>query len=105
MYKKKQEAFVWFYNEVVIQFGFIAFFAFVFPAAPLFVFILNFLEINVKLDSLTKYSKRDVAEGANGIGSWLPVMEFISHISIPINVAMVFWTGYKNQPSLVVQYL
>ena len=45
---------------------------------------------------MTSYSQRTISEGARGIGDWLPIMELISMICIPINVALLFWTGYKN---------
>ena len=105
MKKEKGDQFVWFYNEAIVQLGFISFFAFVFPAAPVFSFITNFIEIRVKLNSMTYYSQREIAEGASGIGSWLPIMELISMICIPINVAMIFWTGYKGKDSILVQTL
>lgn len=76
-----------------------------FPAAPVFSFITNFLEIRVKLNSMMYYSKRTIAEPAHGIGSWLPIMELISMICIPINVAIVFLTGYVGEPSVLVQAL
>ena len=105
MKTEKGELFVWFYNEQFVQLGFISFFAFVFPPAPLFSLVTNFLEIRVKLNSMTYYSKRNFAEGASGIGSWLPIMELISMISIPINVAIIYFTGYKGEKSVLVQYL
>mmetsp|Transcript_17284 Transcript_17284/g.23304 ORF Transcript_17284/g.23304 Transcript_17284/m.23304 type:complete len:110 (+) Transcript_17284:2749-3078(+) len=40
---------VYFYNEGVIQLGFIAFFATAFPFAPLFSFLTNLLEIMIKM--------------------------------------------------------
>ena len=105
MKTEKGEQFVWFYNEAIIQLGFISFFAFVFPAAPVFSLITNFIEIRVKLNSMTYYSKRTIAEGARGIGSWLPIMELISMVCIPINVAVVFWTGMKGEDSALVKAL
>lgn len=36
---------VFYYNEAIIQLGFIAFFATAFPFAPLFSFLTNLLEI------------------------------------------------------------
>jgi len=105
MKTEKGEQFVWFYDEQFKQMGFIAFFAFVFPAAPLFSFITNFLEIRIKLQSMKSYSKRRISEGAKGIGSWLGIMELISMICIPVNVAMVFWLGYKGEKSVFVKFL
>ena len=40
---------VFYYNEAVIQLGFVAFFAVAFPFAPLFSFLTNLLEIKIKL--------------------------------------------------------
>ena len=71
----------------------------------MFSLITNFLEIRVKLNSMVYYSKRTTSEGASGIGSWLPIMELISMICIPINVATIYWTGYTNRPSVLVQFL
>jgi hypothetical protein len=105
MKTEKGEQFVWYYDEAFKQLGFIAFFAFVFPAAPLFSFITNFLEIRIKLQSMKSYSKRRISEGAKGIGSWLGIMELISMICIPVNVAMVFWLGYKGEKSVFVKFL
>ena len=54
---------------------------------------------------MSKYSKRTIAEGAKGIGSWLAIMELISIISIPINIAMVFVLGYREEDSVLIQKL
>jgi len=41
---------VYYYNEAIIQLGFIAFFTTAFPLAPLFSFLTNLLEIKIKLN-------------------------------------------------------
>lgn len=55
------ESLIYFYNEAIIQLGFIVFFACVFPLAPLFSFLTNLLEIKIKLNRMSKYSRRFVA--------------------------------------------
>ena len=87
------ESLIYFYNEGIIQLGFIVFFACVFPLAPLFSFGTNLLEIRIKLNSMSKFSRRFQAQGASGIGSWTGVMELISLIAIPINIAILLFTG------------
>jgi len=87
------ETLIYFYNEAIIQLGFITFFACVFPLAPLFSFLTNLLEIRIKLNRMSSYSRRFVAQGASGIGSWMGVMELISLVAIPINVAILLFTG------------
>lgn len=64
-----------------------------FPLAPIFSFLTNLLEIKIKLNRMSKYSRRFTAQGANGIGSWTGVMELISLVSIPINLAIILFTG------------
>jgi hypothetical protein len=61
---------VYLYNEAVIQLGFVAFFAVAFPFAPLFSFLTNLLEINIKLNNMSKFGRRNKAEGTSGIGNW-----------------------------------
>lgn len=84
---------MFFYNEAIIQFGFIILFSPAFSLAPLFSVVTNALEIKIKLNSMSYYSRRMTAEGANGIGAWLPIMEFVAMVSIPVNVALIYWTG------------
>ena len=87
------ELLIYLYLEAIIQLGFIVFFACVFPLAPLFSFVTNLIEIKIKLGRMSKYSRRFTAQGANGIGSWNGVMELISMVSIPINLAIILFTG------------
>ena len=49
MMKPAANTLVFYYNEAIIQLGFIAFFAVSFPFAPLFSFLTNLLEIMIKL--------------------------------------------------------
>ena len=72
---------------------FIIFFAPVFPLAPLFSFLTNLLEINIKMNASSEVSRRFVAEGAKGIGSWLNIMEFMSFVCIPINIAIIYFAA------------
>ena len=87
------ESLIYFYNEGIIQLGFIVFFACVFPLAPLFSFATNLLEVNIKLNRMSRFSRRFQAQGASGIGSWTGVMELISLVAIPINIAILLFTG------------
>ena len=52
---------VYYYNEAIIQLGFIAFFATAFPFAPLFSFLTNLLEIAIKMQHMSKYGRRNFA--------------------------------------------
>ena len=82
---------VFFYNEAVIQMGFIAFFAVVFPFAPLFSFLTNLLEIKIKLNVMSEYGRRGLAVASNGIGNWMSIIGFISFFAIPINLCILLF--------------
>jgi len=87
------------YNEAMVQFGFLALFSNVFTIAPLFSLLTNLLEIKIKLDSASKYSRRFKADGGSGIGIWLQIMEFLSFLAIPINIAILFFCGHGGNSS------
>ena len=59
--KPAPKSLVFYYNEAVIQLGFIAFFAVAFPFAPLFSFLTNLLEIKIKLNQIAKLGRRNFA--------------------------------------------
>ena len=68
-------------------------FANTFPLAPICSLVCNLIEIRIKFNNICTYSRRSTAEGANGIGAWLPIMEFIVIICIPVNCAIIYFTG------------
>ena len=90
--QEEKDVLVFYYNEAMVQFGYIVLFSQVFTLAPLFSVFTNFLEIKIKLDGMGKYSRRMKSEGARGIGAWMGVMEVMSFISIPINIAIIVFT-------------
>ena len=81
----------YFYNEAVIQMGFICFFAVAFPLAPIFSFFTNLLSLKLKLKLMTKYGRRNQAVGSNGIGNWKDVMSFVTFIAVPINLSVLIY--------------
>lgn len=34
-----------------------------------------------------------MCEGASGIGAWLPIMEMLAMLCIPVNTAIIYFTG------------
>ena len=83
--------YIWYYNEAVIQLGFIAFFAVSFPLAPLFSFLTNILEVMIKLKIMAEFGRRGIAQCSAGIGNWMNVMNFISYFAIPINMGVLLF--------------
>ena len=82
---------VFFYNESIIQMGFIAFFAVSFPLAPIFSFGTNILNVQFKLKLMSKYWRRDVAVCSDGIGNWTSIIEFLSFMAVPINLSILLF--------------
>lgn len=85
-----------YYNEAIIQLGFIAFFATAFPFAPLFSFLTNLLEIDIKMNKISKFGRRNFAEGTSGIGNWSSIMGFVSYIAIPINMLILLFCRFPT---------
>ena len=89
--KTKNKSHVFFYNESIIQLGFIAFFAVSFPLAPIFSFMTNLLNVIFKLKLMSKYWRRDIAVCSDGIGNWMSIIEFISFLAVPINLSILLF--------------
>jgi len=81
------------YLEMIMQFGMITMFANSLAIASFFSILTNLLEMKINLDMMTKYSRRFKAYGASGIGRWLGMMEFLAFICIPVNFAIIYFTG------------
>ena len=97
--KAPPKTLVFFYNEAIIQMGYIALFAVALPLAPVFSLLTNLLEIKIKLATMTEYGKRAISQGSSGIGNWSSIMSFISFIAIPINLSILI---YARSPSVEV---
>ena len=91
--KNDSDSLMDYYLEAVIQLGMLTMFANALAVASLFSIFTNLLEIKIKLESMQKYSRRMRCESANGIGKWIDVMEFLACVCIPINMAIVYFTG------------
>lgn len=84
-------------------------FANTFTLAPLFSFCCNMVEISTKQIRMCSYSRKGKCQGASGIGAWLPVMETIAIICIPVNTGIIYFTGdttlFKEGSSSYVKFM
>ena len=108
--KKRPAALVGYYNEAISQMSLVVYYACVFPLAPLFSVVTNLIDFDIKLRSLGTYDRRQWSEIASGIGDWSGVMELMSFIAIPLNIAVIYFartpppedaTEYEKQSTLV----
>lgn len=53
------------------------------------------------MEGMAKYNRRFRAHGASGIGNWLPMMEILAFICIPVNVGIIMYTGRKECPEML----
>lgn len=59
------------------------------------------------MNNIFYYSRRPIAEGASGIGSWVNIMEFLAMLSIPTNFAAIYFSdggglGDKGESPVVI---
>lgn len=80
------------YLELVIQFGFVTLFVASFPLAPLVAFLNNILEIRVDAHKLVTSFRRPFAVPAQEIGIWLPILEFLSSLTVLVNALIIAFT-------------
>lgn len=82
---------LWIHN--FIQFGYIAFFSLVFPAAPVVGFLLNIFHINFLNFSFGDHVRRRKSVERGSIGIWNAILSFMSFSSLVINTAILVFTS------------
>lgn len=80
------------YSELVVQFGHVIMFSSVFPAASFFILIINWISYYSILNDF-KYKKRANPSFALGIGEFGYYLQILSHLSIVINLCIVYFTS------------
>ncbi|XP_035535557.1 anoctamin-7 [Morone saxatilis] len=81
------------YLEMVIQFGFITIFVAACPLAPFFALVNNWVELRLDAQKFVTEYRRPVAERAQDIGIWLPIMQFITNIAVLSNAFLIAFTS------------
>nr|XP_028586804.1 anoctamin-7 [Podarcis muralis]XP_028586805.1 anoctamin-7 [Podarcis muralis] len=91
------------YLEMVLQFGFITIFVAACPLAPLFALLNNWVEIRLDAHKFVCEYRRPVAERAQGMGIWFPILEVITHLAVVSNAFLIAFTS-DFLPRLYYQY-
>jgi len=76
-----------------IQFGYVTLFACAFPLSSLCAMLNNILEIKVDAFKLLFATQRHRYQGAEDIGTWQAVLEFMSLVSVVSNCAIICFTS------------
>lgn len=80
------------YNEITIQFGYMALFSVAFPLAPALALASNFVEFRVDGNKLLKDFRRPWPQPAEDIGTWYTIFDIIANLSIITNAGIIAWT-------------
>jgi len=80
------------YNEISVQFGFLALFVTAFPLAPLLAMIGNFIEDRVDRWKLLHSFRRPWPTPGEDIGSWYEIFTLVSVLGVFFNAGIVCWT-------------
>jgi hypothetical protein len=80
------------FNELSIQFGYMAMFLSALPFAPILATITNFIEIRAYGYKLLIYSRRIIDRGSEDIGAWFDIFRIISDIAVFTNAGLIFYT-------------
>jgi len=81
------------YNEMVIQFGFIALFAPAFPLVSLMGLVNNVIEIRSDSNKLCRVFQRPIARVVEDIGTWEMILDLMTYIAVATNVGLLWFTS------------
>ncbi|CAI2175932.1 18391_t:CDS:10 [Funneliformis geosporum] len=77
------------YTELILQFGFLTLFGSAFPLASLFAFLNNISEIRSDAFKYIHLSRRPFCGQAQDLGTWEPILQLISLISVLTNAIII----------------
>ncbi len=78
------------YSQQVIQFGWITMFSAACPIAPFLALIMNVIKIRSDVILSTVVNRRPVALGAQNIGAWLIIEEFLGLMGVISNCMLLY---------------
>jgi hypothetical protein len=78
------------YLEIVLEFGFLVLFAECFPLAPIFILIVNNIELRSDIFKLSTVFRRPNIMLKRNIGSWHLIFKILATISVFTNMLFTF---------------
>jgi len=81
------------YNELMIQLGYVTLFTAAFPLAPIAALINNLIEVRTDAIKYMWGTQRPYYQGAEDLGSWGPIMNFMTVCSVLTNMGVIWWTA------------
>ncbi|CAK6448411.1 unnamed protein product [Pipistrellus nathusii] len=81
------------YLKMVLQFGFVTIFVAACPLAPLFALLNNWVEIRLDARKFVCERRRPVAQRAQGVGIWFPILTGIAHLAVISNAVLLAFSS------------
>jgi len=91
------------YMDYARQFGYIVLFSAVFPLAAVVCLAANFVLLRSVMNEF-EYKRRNMPEISIGIGKFLIMFEFLSHLCVIINAAILYFESDRLR-ELYVEWL
>ena len=85
------------YNEIVLQLGWLLFFAPAFSAGPLFSLLSCLITVQFDLSQMCEFKRRDKPVGAVDIGIWMNLIENVSYLGFVSSTCIIVVTSDKLQ--------
>ncbi|KAG7448058.1 DUF590-domain-containing protein [Guyanagaster necrorhizus] len=85
------------YNEMVIQFGYVALWSTIWPLAPLMALVNNFFELRSDAFKIITHVRRPIPMRVDTIGPWLDALTFLSWLSSLTNASLVYLFCPRSQ--------
>ncbi|EIW72964.1 hypothetical protein TREMEDRAFT_26589 [Tremella mesenterica DSM 1558] len=78
------------YAEMVTQFGYVTIWSIVWPLAPVFALLNNYIELRSDALKICKHVRRPIGDRVETIGSWLQTLSIISWIGAVTNATLIY---------------
>ncbi|ORY26484.1 calcium-activated chloride channel-domain-containing protein [Naematelia encephala] len=78
------------YAEMVTQFGYVTIWSIVWPLAPVFALINNYIELRTDALKICKHVRRPIGDRVETIGSWLDTLGIISWLGAVTNATLIY---------------
>ncbi|WVN88537.1 uncharacterized protein L203_103748 [Cryptococcus depauperatus CBS 7841] len=78
------------YAEMVTQFGYVVIWSIVWPLAPIFALINNYVELRSDSLKICKHVRRPVGDRVETIGPWLETLDIIAWIGAVTNATLIY---------------
>eukprot|EP01048_Picozoa_sp_COSAG05_P010916 COSAG05_NODE_992_length_6265_cov_7.908693_1_plen_1089_part_00 len=81
------------FNEMAVQFGYLALFAPAFPLAPFLALINNLFEIRIDSVKFCTIYRRPIFQQCEDIGAWFAVLNTLGFLAVMTNATMLTFVG------------